>query len=115
MAFTKERIIDAVFRQSDMSRKDARMAVEELMSLLKKTLAGEEDILISGFGKFIVRRKKARRGRNPKTNEAMELRQRRVVIFHTSAILRQKINGEEVDTTTGDDLGSEDKTKTQAE
>jgi len=45
----------------------------------------------------------------------MELRQRRVVIFHTSAILRQKINGEEVDTTTGDDLGSEDKTKTQAE
>jgi len=54
MAFTKERIIDAVFRQSDMSRKDARMAVEELMSLLKNTLAGEEDILISGFGKFIV-------------------------------------------------------------
>ena len=99
----KELIIDAVFRQCDMSRKDARMAVEGLLSLVKKTLAGEEDVLISGFGKFIVKRKDARLGGNPHTKEAMKLRHRRVVVFHTSGILRQKINGEEMDASTGDD------------
>ena len=59
MSVTKERIIEAVFRQSELRQKDARFAVESLVSLLKKTLAGEEDILISGFGKFIVRCQKS--------------------------------------------------------
>ena len=106
MVVTKERIIDAVFNQSDMARKDAREAVESLLSILKKTSAGEEDVLISGFGKFQVRRKKARRGRNPRTNEAMKLRPRRVVTFHISGILRRKVNGEEADAAAGDDSNS---------
>jgi len=97
MTVTKERIIDAVFNQGVLPRKDAREAVERFLAILKKTLASEEDILVSGFGKFQVRRKKARRGRNPRTKEAMELRPRRVVVFHTSGILRQKINGEEAE------------------
>ena len=114
MAVTKERIIDAVFKQGELQRKNARTAVEKLMGILKKTLADEEDILVSGFGKFQVRRKNARRGRNPQTQEKMELRARRVVVFHTSAILRQKINGEETDAVADDDFGSKGKSRTKA-
>jgi integration host factor subunit alpha len=59
---------------------------------MKKTLAKGEDLLISGFGKFVVKEKSARRGRNPQTREALQLRARRVVVFKTSGILRKKIN-----------------------
>ncbi len=67
-------------------------------------LAEEKDVLISGFGKFVVKRKRARRGRNPQTKESLELRARRVVVFKNSGILRKKVNGEAVDENTGDDF-----------
>ena len=93
MAVTKERIINAIFNQSELSRKDSREAVEKLMRVIKETLAAEDDLLVSGFGKFQVRQKKARRGRNPHTGEELVLRPRRVVVFHTSGIMRRQING----------------------
>jgi len=111
MTVTKERIINAVFEQAELSRKAAREVVEKLLTILKETLADEKDVLVSGFGKFQVRRKRARRGRNPQTKEPLELRPRRVVTFRTSEILRQKINGEETDTASTDDFDSEDKTR----
>lgn len=104
MAVTKEKIITEVFDQTDLSRKDARQAVERLMDILKRTLAEEKDVLISGFGKFVVKRKRARRGRNPQTKESLELRARRVVVFKNSGILRKKINGEPVDEHTSDEF-----------
>ncbi len=104
MAVTKEKIIAEVFDKVELSRKDARGAVEKLMDILKQTLAAEEDVLISGFGKFVVKRKNARRGRNPQTRESLELRARRVVVFKNSGILRKKVNGEHVDANTPDDL-----------
>lgn len=104
MAVTKEKIITEVFDQSELSRKDARQAVEKLMDILKRTLAEEKDVLISGFGKFVVKRKRARRGRNPQTKESLELRARRVVVFKNSGILRKKINGEAVDEFTSDEF-----------
>jgi len=104
MAVTKEKIITEVFDQTELSRKDARQAVEKLMEILKRTLAEEKDVLISGFGKFVVKRKRARRGRNPQTKESLELRARRVVVFKNSGILRKKINGESVDEYTTDDF-----------
>jgi integration host factor subunit alpha len=67
------------------------------MAIIKKTLAGEEDVLVSGFGKFHVRRKRARRGRNPITKEPLELRPRRVVVFSTSGILRNRLGRRKVD------------------
>ena len=96
MAVTKEKIITEVFEKTDLARKDARQAVEGLMGIVKKTLAQEEDVLISGFGKFVVKSKRARRGRNPQTKEALELRARRVVVFKTSGILRKRVNGESI-------------------
>jgi integration host factor subunit alpha len=59
---------------------------------MKQTLASGENLLVSGFGKFIVRGKAERRGRNPQTTEALRLRARRVVVFKTSGVLRNKIN-----------------------
>jgi len=113
MAVTKERIIDAVFETAELPRKAAREAVENLMAIIKKTLAGDEDVLVSGFGKFQVKRKKARHGRNPQTGEALELRSRRVVTFRIARLLRRKINGEEGEAAAADDFDSEDKIRTK--
>jgi integration host factor subunit alpha len=66
--------------------------VEVLIELMKKTLVSGDDILVSGFGKFRVREKKARNGRNPATGGDMMLEPKRVVTFHCSGKLRKKIN-----------------------
>jgi integration host factor subunit alpha len=66
--------------------------VEQLFDIMKKTIENGEDLLISGFGKFMVKEKAARRGRNPKTSEELQLRARRIVTFKASGALRQKIN-----------------------
>lgn len=93
MAVTKEKIITAVFENTTLSKAESKEAVERLMEILKRTLAEGTDVLISGFGKFIVKEKHERRGRNPQTREAMQLRARRVVVFKNSGQLRRRING----------------------
>ena len=66
--------------------------MEQLLEIMKKGLASEENLLISGFGKFVVKRKRARRGRNPQTNKDLQLKARRVVVFKTSGVLRKRVN-----------------------
>ena len=66
--------------------------IETLLELIKSKLASGENVLISGFGKFCIKEKRERRGRNPQTNEFMMLRPRRVVTFKCSRKLRDKIN-----------------------
>jgi integration host factor subunit alpha len=68
------------------------LVIETLIGLIKTKLAAGEDVLISGFGKFCVKEKKERRGRNPATGEAMMLEARKVVTFKCSGQLRDKIN-----------------------
>ncbi len=68
------------------------MVVERLLETMKHTMENGEDLLISGFGKFVVKNKSARRGRNPQTTEDLQLRARRVVVFKISGVLREKIN-----------------------
>ena len=94
-SLTKEKIINDVYHQAGLSKTQSRNVVERLFEITKKTLERGEDLLISGFGKFVVRGKKARRGRNPQTTEDLHLRARRVVVFKTSGVLRKKINGED--------------------
>jgi integration host factor subunit alpha len=93
MALTKEKIINNINTQLGLSKQEARAAVERALEIMKETLAREEDLLISGFGKFTVRRKNARRGRNPQTRKDLLLRARNVVVFKTSGVLRNRING----------------------
>jgi integration host factor subunit alpha len=64
-----------------------------LLEIIKSTLESGEDVLISGFGKFEVKEKNARRGRNPQTGSDLMLGARRVVIFKCSGVLREKMNG----------------------
>lgn len=92
MALTKDNIINEVYTKLDLTKDEARQVVEQLLEIMKQTLQNGEDLLISGFGKFVVKDKEARRGRNPQTRRDLQLRARRVVVFKTSGILRKKIN-----------------------
>lgn len=92
MALTKEKVINTINLQLGLSKQEARSAVESVLDIVKDALAREEDVLISGFGKFSVRSKNSRRGRNPQTKQDLILRARRVVVFKTSGVLRQRIN-----------------------
>lgn len=92
MAVTKERIIADVYEKTGLSKSRAREVVESLLEIVKSTLAREENLLITGFGKFVVKRKRPRRGRNPQTKQDLQLRARKVVVFKTSGVLRRKIN-----------------------
>ena len=93
MSLTKERIINDIYNHVGLSKAQSRIVVERLFELIKETLERGEDLLISGFGKFLVKQKAERRGRNPQTTEDLQLRARKVVLFKTSGSLRKKING----------------------
>lgn len=77
---TKARIVDAVAESNGYTQKRAFETVEIILELIKKSLENGEDVMISGFGKFIVKQKAERRGRNPATGDDMMLasRKRRV-------------------------------------
>lgn len=92
MALTKADIIQTVSEQSGFSKKQSMETVETLLEIIKRTLENGEDVLISGFGKFCVKKKRQRRGRNPATGSAMLLDARKVVTFKCSGRLRDKIN-----------------------
>jgi len=93
MALTKTNVVDSVKDKIGFTRKKSVETVETLLEIIKSTLESGEDILISGFGKFRVRDKTERRGRNPATGDDMMLRPRRVVTFKCSGKLREKIDG----------------------
>ena len=90
---TKALIINAVTEQNGYAHKKSVETVEILLELIKRTLETGEDVLISGFGKFCVKKKRERRGRNPSTGEDMMLAPRKVVTFRSSKKLREKVNG----------------------
>ena len=91
-ALTKAHIIDAVAERNGFTRKKSIETVEVLLELIKQSLESGEDVLISGFGKFCVKNKKKRRGRNPATGKDLILAPRKVVTFRSSGKLREKIN-----------------------
>jgi len=92
MALTKAQIVDTIQNHLGLSRKSSSELVEKLLEIMKKTLENGEDILISGFGKFCVKEKKERKGRNPATGDDMMLAPRKVVTFKCSGKLRDKID-----------------------
>ena len=92
MALTKDKIIDTTQNHLCISRKRSSELVETLLEIMKITLEKGEDVLISGFGKFCVKEKKERKGRNPATGDDMMLAPRKVVTFKCSGKLRNKID-----------------------
>ncbi|MDA0712900.1 MAG: integration host factor subunit alpha [bacterium] len=85
---TKADIVDSVHNKIGFSKKDSSEIVENIFEIIKSTLEKGETVKLSGFGKFEVRSKKSRRGRNPQTGEEMEITARRVLSFRPSQILR---------------------------
>lgn len=92
MALTKDKLITRLQMQMQISKQEARQTVERTFEIMKDTLAQGEELLISGFGKFSVRQKRERRGRNPQTKESLMLRPRKVLVFKASGVLRARIN-----------------------
>ena len=92
MALTKAQIIEEVRTKNGFTLKESTKTVETLLEIMKQTLESGEDVLISGFGKFCVKDKKERRGRNPATGEVLMLGARKVVTFKSSGKLRKIVN-----------------------
>ena len=93
MALTKNDVV-AKIHDLGFTQKKSTQVIESLLEIIKGALADGDDVLVSGFGKFCIRDKQPRRGRNPATGEDLLLRERRVVTFKCSGKLRHKINGQ---------------------
>ncbi len=92
-SLTKAVIVESVHKRLRIPRKECTEIVETLLETIKSTLASGEDVMISGFGKFNVKDKKERRGRNPATGDDMMIEPRKVVRFKYSGRLRDRMNG----------------------
>ena len=94
MSLTKVDLVQQVYKQHEgLTKIQATDSVEAFLRISKNSLKNGSDLLLSGFGKFNVKDKKSRRGRNPQTGETLILDARRVVTFNPSGILRDKVNG----------------------
>ncbi|MBW2448897.1 MAG: HU family DNA-binding protein [Deltaproteobacteria bacterium] len=91
-SLTKANIVDAVAERNGYTRKKSIEIVEILLELIKQSLESGKDVLISGFGKFCVKNKKKRKGRNPATGKDLILPPRKVVTFKWSGKLKEKLN-----------------------
>lgn len=90
---TKADIVESLSEKCGFTKKDSLGIVETVFNIMKSTLEKGEDIKISGFGKFEVKKKSDRRGRNPQTGETITIEARKVLSFKPSTILKQSVNG----------------------
>ena len=91
MTLTKDRLIESIAR-TGTTKEEAAQVVETMLETIKSTLESGEDVLISGFGKFSIKEKKPRRGRNPRTGHDLALDARKVVTFSCSGVLKARLN-----------------------
>lgn len=92
MTMTKANLIDSICDQVGLPKTISARLIESLLEIVKRSLERGDDVLVSGFGKFCVKEKGKRRGRNPQTGEDLTLSERKVVTFKCSRVLREKIN-----------------------
>ena len=92
MTLTKDRLIEVVKSRTQFSTQEAKKLVELILEVMKAKLEDSEEVKISGFGKWTVKEKRNRPGRNPHTGQRIEISARRVVTFHPSDKMRDVIN-----------------------
>ncbi|HQN18878.1 MAG TPA: integration host factor subunit alpha [Syntrophobacteraceae bacterium] len=92
MTVTKAHIVESLFARNIFTKTESAQVIETLFEIVKDSLEKGEDVLISGFGKFSVKEKNQRRGRNPQTGAPIILAPRKVVTFKCSGVLRERIN-----------------------
>ncbi len=92
---TKVDIVENVYEKVGFSKKEVTKIVETIFDIIKENLEKEDKIKISGFGNFVVRKKRARRGRNPQTGDDIQISSRRILTFKPSQVLRAALNRHE--------------------
>ena len=90
---TRVDLAEAVYRRIGLSRKESAHLVQQVLDEMADTLVAGEAVKLSSFGRFFVRFKSERIGRNPKTGIEVPISQRQVMVFKPSHVLRTKING----------------------
>jgi integration host factor subunit alpha len=93
MTLKKDHLIESIKNRLGISKFESSRIVESVLETIKTSLSNGEDVLISGFGKFIVKEKGSRRGRNPATGQDLTLDPRRVITFKCSPVMRERVNG----------------------
>ena len=94
---TRTELSDAIYRKVGLSRAESARLVEQVLGEICDSLAAGEAVKLSGFGNFMVRSKGERVGRNPKTGVEVPIKQRRVMLFKPSSVLKAYMNGEAVE------------------
>ena len=89
---TKADIVEGIFEKVGFSKKDVTEVVEFVFETIKDSLEKGDNVKVSGFGNFVIRQKRARRGRNPQTGEALTITARKVLTFKPSHILKDAVN-----------------------
>ena len=92
MTVTKAHIVENLFAKNVFTKTESAQIIETLFEIVKDSLEQGDDVLISGFGKFSIKEKNQRRGRNPQTGDPILLAPRKVVTFKCSGVLRERIN-----------------------
>ena len=92
MTMTKADLVGIICERMNFRLKESTEIVDQVFDILKETLGSGENIKISGFGNFVVRQKRPRKGRNPQTGEELVISERRVVTFKPSHVLRTAVN-----------------------
>ena len=89
---TKIDIVEKIFEKVGLPKKEVAKIVETVFDIIKETVQREDKILVSGFGNFVIRNKRARRGRNPQTGDPMQITPRRILAFKPSPVLKSRLN-----------------------
>jgi integration host factor subunit alpha len=89
---TKADLVETIYEKIGFSRKESAEIVDLVFDLMKETLENGEKIKISGFGNFVIRQKRSRKGRNPQTGKEIQISARRVLTFKPSQVLRKALN-----------------------
>ncbi|MEN9811181.1 MAG: hypothetical protein RLZZ488_2748 [Pseudomonadota bacterium] len=97
MTLTKDRLVEIIRQRTQFSSQEAKKLVELMLETMKNKLEQGEEVKISGFGKWTVKSKQSRPGRNPHTGERIEISARRVVTFHPSEKLRDAVKNADLD------------------
>jgi integration host factor subunit alpha len=92
MALTKIEVVNMLCEHMDIPKMECARIVESFFDIIKSELEKGNDVIVSGFGKWTVNSKKARRGRNPQTGKDLTIEARRVVTFKASPVLRDELN-----------------------
>lgn len=99
VSMTKADLVDAVFGKVGLSKIESQNIIEIIFDTVKQTLVEGESVKVSGFGTFNVKKKNARRGRNPKTGDDLEITPRRVITFRASNNLKHAVEKVDAETT----------------